>query len=215
MMQLIGDVGGLYGAIVVIPSLFVSYFAERSFMRAVTKELPTKGDLKKGITTNSLQQKLASKQVNDGDVLTSEDVNCLIDEANSLKKTKVPKFRNLTYVKWICKRDKLMRFQKRLFDKFDDRLDIQRIISMQLNLLALVHVLLSPRQRLLFRHQDLKALKKNKLEWHSDSESATGELHEGEKKPIELSSDCSDLDPVTSSKRHAAFAMLENYRISS
>lgn len=34
-MMLLGEIGGLYGAIVGIPAFFISYFVEISFMTAI------------------------------------------------------------------------------------------------------------------------------------------------------------------------------------
>ena len=35
VMMLLGELGGLYGAIVSIPSYFISYFVQMSFMSAI------------------------------------------------------------------------------------------------------------------------------------------------------------------------------------
>ena len=42
MMMVLGELGGIYGAIVSIPSLFISYFVQNLFMSAVTDLMPAK-----------------------------------------------------------------------------------------------------------------------------------------------------------------------------
>ena len=44
MMMLLGELGGLYGAIVGIPSLFISYFVQLSFVSAIAQLTPVKKD---------------------------------------------------------------------------------------------------------------------------------------------------------------------------
>ena len=41
-MMLLGEIGGLYGAIVGIPSIFISYFVQLEFMGAIAKLTPVK-----------------------------------------------------------------------------------------------------------------------------------------------------------------------------
>ena len=42
-MALGGDLGGLYGAIVGIPSILLTFFAERLFQKAIAKLMTVKG----------------------------------------------------------------------------------------------------------------------------------------------------------------------------
>ena len=44
VMMLLGELGGLYGAIVGIPSYFISYFVQMSFVSAIAKLTPVKKD---------------------------------------------------------------------------------------------------------------------------------------------------------------------------
>ena len=41
-MMVLGELGGIYGAIVSVPSFFISYFVQNLFMSAVTSQMPTK-----------------------------------------------------------------------------------------------------------------------------------------------------------------------------
>ena len=40
--MVLGEIGGLYGAIVGIPSIFISYFVQLSYMSAISKLIPVK-----------------------------------------------------------------------------------------------------------------------------------------------------------------------------
>ena len=42
--MLLGELGGLYGALVGIPAYFISYFVEKSFASAIAKRAPVKKD---------------------------------------------------------------------------------------------------------------------------------------------------------------------------
>ena len=59
-MMVLGELGGIYGAIVSIPSFFISYFVQNLFMSAVTDRMPAK---QKSSTyqENPIKEKLAKK----------------------------------------------------------------------------------------------------------------------------------------------------------
>ena len=62
-MMVLGELGGIYGAIASIPSFFISYFIQNLFMSAVTQQMPVKP------RTNPYQdysiQKLLAKKENE------------------------------------------------------------------------------------------------------------------------------------------------------
>ena len=72
-MTLLGDIGGLYGAIVSIPSLFISRIIERLFTRAFFSLMPVKKEASPN-SQNSLKEKLFKKEIAAGKTLTLEDV---------------------------------------------------------------------------------------------------------------------------------------------
>ena len=42
LLMVLGELGGIYGAIVSIPTLFISYFIQNLFISAVTDVMPVK-----------------------------------------------------------------------------------------------------------------------------------------------------------------------------
>ena len=43
-MAYLGDTGGVYGALIVLPCWFMSFFSERLFLNEVSKEIPAGDD---------------------------------------------------------------------------------------------------------------------------------------------------------------------------
>ena len=72
-MTLLGDIGGLYGAIVSIPSFFISRIIERLFTRSVLNLMPVKEEASPD-DKNSLKEKLFKNEMAAGETLTLEDV---------------------------------------------------------------------------------------------------------------------------------------------
>ena len=60
LMMVLGELGGIYGAIVSIPSLFISYFVQNLFMSAVTDLMPAK-QKSRPYQENPIIEKLAKK----------------------------------------------------------------------------------------------------------------------------------------------------------
>ena len=63
--SLIGDVGGFNGAIVILPTLFITIYSEKMYKGAITEQIPTRKEKKRDLsannkesTTNSLREKL-------------------------------------------------------------------------------------------------------------------------------------------------------------
>lgn len=81
-MALGGDIGGLYGAIVALPGLVLSFYTVRMFHKSVSADLPVK-DAKDSQMPKSLDEKLSSQS---SSALTSKDVESLTEEATSLKR---------------------------------------------------------------------------------------------------------------------------------
>ena len=114
-----------------------------------------------------------------------------------------------------------MKFQSAIYERFEDRLDVQSIVNTQINLLALVKILLTQRQMLLFRHQDGKTLKKfqkkikkKKMKKNQDSGSASASENDDEGLGAS-SSDEAELQPVTAQKRTRILSNLHKYKIES
>ena len=70
LMALGGDIGGLYGAIVALPGLVLSFYTVRMFHKSVSADLPVK-DAKDSQMSKSLDEKLSS---HGSSALTSKDV---------------------------------------------------------------------------------------------------------------------------------------------
>ena len=56
-MMVLGEIGGIYGAIVSIPSFFISYFIQNLLMSAVTDLMPDKKEANRWENT-SIREKL-------------------------------------------------------------------------------------------------------------------------------------------------------------
>ena len=57
LMTLIADVGGFNGAIIILPSFFMSIYSSKMYEESVSREIPTKRR-KRNQTANSLRNKL-------------------------------------------------------------------------------------------------------------------------------------------------------------
>ena len=169
MMMLLGELGGLYGAIVGIPSLFISYFVQLSFVSAIAQLAPMKkdddpdsGDEKpEAGSIPQLQDQLIRYEASDDmpPPLSQEDAEALALEASRIKKMpKVPFIKRLCYSRCLCRKDKWIETQKLFFKEFDDKLDIKNIANDQMSFARFTNVFLSEPQKLLLSHQHDQAL---------------------------------------------------------
>ena len=81
LMMLLGELGGLYGAIIGIPSYFISYFTANLFKSALTGLVPLKNSSSSD-SAQYIQQKLSCES----NYLTREDVERLANEALKFEK---------------------------------------------------------------------------------------------------------------------------------
>ena len=81
LMMVLGELGGIYGAIVSIPSFFISHFIQNLFRSAVTDVMPVKPRINI-YSNNSVQSKL--KTNGDPVVLGAEEVQDLALEAQQI-----------------------------------------------------------------------------------------------------------------------------------
>lgn len=75
-MMILGELGGIYSAIVSIPSFFISYFVQNMFMNAVTEVMPLKEEssLYHDNTIIDKLGKIKAERENEPVILTTEDV---------------------------------------------------------------------------------------------------------------------------------------------
>ena len=81
VMMLLGELGGLYGAIVGISSCFISYFIQLQYMSAVTKFMSVKENYDSN-STRQLKNRLSASET--PFALTSQDVKVLAEEASRI-----------------------------------------------------------------------------------------------------------------------------------
>ena len=87
-MMVLGEIGGIYGAIVGIPSMFISYFVQKEFMRAVAKLMPIKDEQNSAPSANDpLKDKLLELEKTSAlpGKLDRSDAQRLADEASKIK----------------------------------------------------------------------------------------------------------------------------------
>ena len=75
-MMILGELGGIYSAIVSIPSFLISYFVQNMFMNAVTEVMPLKEESSL-YHDNTIIDKLGKKKAereNEPVILSAEDV---------------------------------------------------------------------------------------------------------------------------------------------
>lgn len=150
-IMLLGEIGGLFGAISGIPALLISRFVELSFEGAVSRKFVTKQELHQPAPKNreSNYRHTISEQAAKYDYsyeLTAADVKRLALEADRLVKMAQVSFISQLY-NWFCpclgKEAKRRRLQRAIYNDFESRLDVKRIVGGQLDHLRLVNILLN------------------------------------------------------------------------
>ena len=71
---------------------------------------------------------------------------------------KIPFWKTVFCVKWICRNDKQIRLQAKMVRAFESNLDIRRLVDQQINLAGLVRLLLNAPQQVLFQLQRDRAV---------------------------------------------------------
>ena len=131
--MVLGEIGGLYGAIVGIPSIFISYFVQLSYMSAISKLIPVKKENDSDLLAEapSFKDKLIELETTSDMPLTlsQEHAKSLAKEASKLKlMPSVPLTKILCYFERFCKRNRWIETQKHFFEEFESKLDIESIV---------------------------------------------------------------------------------------
>ena len=84
-MAVLGDFGGFNDGIILLPTLFLTYYSQIVFQSAISKELLVKSKKKRNSRRkrrNTLQSRLASDQPINGNQLGSRELNEIFEETN-------------------------------------------------------------------------------------------------------------------------------------
>ena len=166
VMMLLGELGGLYSAIVGIPSFFISYFVQLQFMSAIAAQMPVKKHEEDG--SDDLQPiapqlkdqliELKNKQEMPKELSAADSESLALEAARITKMPQVPFFRRLCYHAHFCKMDARIEMYKHVFEEFEKKLDVESIANDQMSLARFTNAFLSRPQKLLLSYQHDQAL---------------------------------------------------------
>ena len=137
-MELLGEIGGIFGAIVGLPSIFISYFVEKQFISAIAQLMPVK-DEDDTSSNGTLKNKLTEieKTSTLPEQLSLNDAQSLANEASRIKP--------MPDLPGLCNksREVLLESQKKFYEEFDSKLDIGCIVGDQMSFIRFANVFLS------------------------------------------------------------------------
>ena len=174
VIDLLGDAGGFYGAIVSVFSSIVSWYSTRMYQASISNEMPVKANGRRTKRKSSLQRKLDSPNWQNSS-LAPDDIKILADEVKRVENNKLSFCDSICgSVKFLCReRSKKQRLKKKTTELFENQLDIRSFVSVQKNLALLIWLMLTKEQRLLFWNHSGRVVTTKK---HSPTTSSDFEL---------------------------------------
>ena len=140
-MEVLGEIGGIFGAIVGIPAIFIAYFVEKEFISAIAQLMPVKDEdgSAPSSSDDTLKNKLSEieKTSTLPDQLSPKDAQSLANEASRIKP--------MPDLPGLCSKSRgaILESQKKFFEEFDSKLDIGNIVGDQITFIRFANVFLS------------------------------------------------------------------------
>ena len=128
-----------------IMSIYSAIMLKKSFLAQlpVVQKPPTKQFMKKILIKDTLQETGLDKQA----------VNAIYKQTSQISRFKLRICKSLLYFQRICGKDKEVRLMSQANDLMQNNLDIRSLFQVHASLNILLNLLLSERQRVLFKYQ--------------------------------------------------------------
>ena len=136
---MLGDVGGFNGAIIILPAYLMAKYSESKYQASIQQEIPSR----------KTKQRRSKKKNNDGgggqeeiERISQDDIKGIYKEVlDTLKNTKVRIGESLCYIGFLCKKSREKRMREKAAERFEESLDIRRLVEQSTNLRLLFRLL--------------------------------------------------------------------------
>ena len=139
-----------------LPAILMTLYNSKMFHSSIASLFPVKHRHKKQ-TETSTEKRFSSKKAL-GQNLTKDDVQNIQVETKVAKAQKYSWLSTLFCCVYVCHKNRNLRLRQRQNQFAERQLDIRSLIQTRIDLNILIHLLLSQKQRLLFKHQHLRAI---------------------------------------------------------
>ena len=164
---MLGDIGGFWGAIILVPTSFMSYYSGQMFNASLQSEIPVKKQRKRQKEPQMNQQQTVKERILMGqsiEALQSADLREVYEEVKQTQPFHSSFFKALFYLKFCCKKDRQTRISEKVSERFDEHLDIRSFHSVHSNLAMTLKLIFNKEQLTLFNYQARRAISSLQIE---------------------------------------------------
>ena len=136
--------GGFLGAVVIIPTQLMGYYASGMLSRSLANKTPVRIRSSKNSKTswNNLGRKVVLNASQLGG-LNTHDIPSLIEQASQITRVKVSKCKSVFFSKLLCKKDLKIKVLEKSWARHEDSLDIRNFVQVRTSLALMLRSLLN------------------------------------------------------------------------
>lgn len=178
LFMLLGDWGGFNAAIIMLPYYFMQFYSERMFKSSLTqgaairsaKQKSRRRIRHKNRANSSQSNNLQAQEVNQQ--LSQQEVGEIYEQVRSTETLKNYFWSTLFELTCLGKSSRKARVRAQVIKVQDKSLDIREIANLRTNLALLMPLLLSPKQRILFKYFSKRSFSSEVLQDQDSSNSS-------------------------------------------